>query len=315
MTNPTPAAALLVTALLAGSVVGGWHDSATAGQAPAPTLAAVPPVPPPPSESRGRAYLFRGFAGMVFSRGTDKLTDRIKQAGFTATVNEAVMCPNIIKDAIHDYRLDPAPIFLIGHSVGGACAIALAEALNDEQIPVSLLVTTEPARISHDVPPNVARFINLFQSDSVLGGVDIKPGDGFHGHYATFDLVKHKEILHVNMEKADFLHDQVMGKILQAAPTVNADGQARPLRFVVPEEAAIDLWDSGVPVTARAGDTLQTLATFYRVPLWSLTQVNQVPDDVPLIGGEQVIIPRHLDRPVAPNIPPAPAKTSRRRSK
>ena len=150
MTKPTPIAALLIAAFLSGTVVCAVLDRATAGQVAA-TASLGPSVTAPP-EPRGRAYLFRGFAGMVFSRGTDKLADQIKQFGFMATVNEAMMCPNIIKEAIDDYRRDPALIILIGHSVGGACVLSFAEMLRDEHIPVSLLVTTEPARISHDVP-------------------------------------------------------------------------------------------------------------------------------------------------------------------
>jgi hypothetical protein len=30
------------------------------------------------------------------------------------------------------------------------------------------------------------------------------------------------------------------------------------------------------------------------VPLWSLTQINQMPDSAPLTAGQRVIIPRHL---------------------
>ena len=45
-----------------------------------------------------------------------------------------------------------------------------------------------------------------------------------------------------------------------------------PLRLEVPPDASIELWDSGLPVVAHAGDTLQMLAAAYRVPLWALTQ-------------------------------------------
>jgi hypothetical protein len=311
MTNPTHVVALLIAAFLSGSVYCATFDRATAGQASA---AVSPVVATAPQEPRGRAYLFRGFAGMVFSRGTDKLADRIKQAGFTATVNEAVMCQNIVKEAIRDYRSHPAPIILIGHSVGGACALSFAEMLQDEQIPVSLIVTTEPARISHDVPLNVGRYINIYQSDSVLGGIDVAPAQGFQGHYATFDIVEHKEISHVNMEKADFLHDQVMTKILQlAAIPAKAEGEALPIHYVVPADAAIELWDSGTPVLARSGDSLQTLATLYRVPLWSLKQINQVPEDALLVPGQRVIVPRHLDQPAVADNRAAPGKVPSKR--
>ena len=310
MTNPTPIAAVLIAVCLSGSVVCAVIDRATAG----PVAAAASPAPTANAaiEARGRAYLFRGFAGMVFSRGTDKLADKIKQFGFTATVNEAMMCPNIIKEAIQDYRRDPAPIYLIGHSVGGACALSFAESLRDEQIPVRLLVTTEPARISHDVPPNVERYINIYQSDSVLGGIDVAPAPGFQGHYATFDLAEHKEISHVNMEKSEVLHDQVLTKMLQPATLAKAETDVMPLHYVVPAGAAIELWDSGMPVLARPGDTLQTLAAFYRVPLWSLSQINQVPDDALLVPGQRVIVPRHLGSP-APTPPTAAAKAPSRR--
>jgi LysM domain len=312
MMNRTRIAVLLIAAFQSGLIVCATVDSAAAaGQAvaaaPAPASNAAP-------EPRGRAYLFRGFAGMVFSRGTDKLADKMKGFGFTATVNEAVMCPNIIKEAIRDYRREPAPIYLIGHSVGGACVLSFAEALRDEQIPVRLVVTTEPARISHDVPLNVERYINIFQSDSVLGGIDVAPTPGFQGHYATFDLVEHKEISHVNMEKSEFLHDQVLTKMLLPVTTpAKPEGEAVPLRFVVPAGAAIELWDSGVPAVARSGDTLQTLAALYRVPLWSLAQTNQVPDDALLVAGERVIIPRHLEQPIAPSTAAVSGKTPSRR--
>jgi hypothetical protein len=294
MTKATQVVAYLLAAFLSGCVFCATFGPAMAGQA-----AVSPAAADAPNKPRGRAYLFRGFAGMVFSRGTDKLAERIVQAGFTATVNEALMCSTIATEAIRDYRRDPAPIILIGHSVGGACALSFAEAFQDEHIPVSLVVTTEPARISHDVPPNVERYINICQSDSLLGGHDVVPAQGFQGHYASVDLAKHREITHVNMEKAGSIQDQVLSKVLELAAPVESDPV--PIHYVVPVDAAIELWDSGLPVIARPGDTLQTLAALYRVPLWSLTQINAMPDDTPLAPGRRVIVPRHIVVPAAPN--------------
>ncbi|MGO9005467.1 MAG: hypothetical protein ACLQB4_06855 [Beijerinckiaceae bacterium] len=39
---------------------------------------------------------------------------------------------------------------------------------------------------------------------------------------------------------------------------------------------------------------MQVLAAFYQVPLWSLTQINHMPDSAPLERGQRVIVPRHL---------------------
>jgi LysM repeat protein len=49
-----------------------------------------------------------------------------------------------------------------------------------------------------------------------------------------------------------------------------------------------------MPVFARPGDSLQTIAATYHVPLWSLTQINKGAERTPLVPGERVVVPRHL---------------------
>jgi hypothetical protein len=39
---------------------------------------------------------------------------------------------------------------------------------------------------------------------------------------------------------------------------------------------------------------LETLAINYRVPLWALTQINQIPESAALVANQRVIVPRHL---------------------
>jgi pimeloyl-ACP methyl ester carboxylesterase len=196
------------------------------------------------------------------------------------------------------YREDPAPIVLIGHSMGGFCALIFAEILQAENIPVSLIVAVDPAHVTPSVPLNVERFINIFLSKNVLGGGDVKPQQGYRGHYASFDLTEHDEVSHINIDKMGALQQQLVAKIVQIAAISPKDVvDAVPLRYVVPPGAAIELWDSGMPVFARQGDTLQTIAALYQVPLWSLTQINKGASDTPLILGERIVVPRHLGAP------------------
>jgi hypothetical protein len=291
--KPTQVATLLIAAALAGVAFPIPFDAAVAGA----IAAAEPPVAAPGNPAPGvRVYLFRGFVGMVFSRGTDKLAGEIEQAGFKATVNEAMMCPVVTKEAIRDYRANPALIVVIGHSVGGACALEFASSLNAENIPVSLAVTTDPARITPDVPANVERYINVFQSGTLLGGHDVGMAPGFQGHFASFDIAEHKAINHVNMDKEEAIQRQVLSKIQQLAATpAKTDGEVVPLRYAVPADADIELWDSGTPIFARPGDTLQSLATLYHVPPWSLAQINTGSSaDAALSSGQRIIVPRHL---------------------
>jgi hypothetical protein len=245
--------------------------------------------------ARGRAYLFRGIAGLIFSTGMDELAQRINRIGVAASVDTYLVWRGVANQAILDYRRDPKPIILIGHSMGGDSAVAFAEYLNAADIPVGLLVTYDPSRFAGNVPGNVARYINIYQSRSVMGGGNVVAGRDFHGHYASINLSDHGEIVHINIEKMDRIHEQLVAKVraLAATPASTA-GEAVPLRIDFPPTASIELWDSGLPVAARAGDTLQTLAAAYHVPSWSLAQINQKLENAPLTEGERIIVPRYL---------------------
>jgi pimeloyl-ACP methyl ester carboxylesterase len=303
MINPTQVATFVLGAMLSACICLTSFDPALAGptatSSDATAATAAPVVAPETKESatppRGRVYLFRGALGPIFSRGMDRLTERLEQAGITADVYEFTICRLIAARAIRDYRDNPAPITLIGHSMGGLCALTFADILKDENIPVSLVVTVDPAHASPNVPLNVERYINIFLSDSVLGGGDVVANQGYQGHYASFDLSQHEEVSHINIDKMDSIHEQLVTAILQLATTpAKAEGEAIPLRYVVPPNAPLELWDSGTWLVARSGDTLQTLAALHHVPLWALTQANRMSDNAPLIVGQRVVVPRHL---------------------
>ena len=245
--------------------------------------------------SFARAYLVRGILGLVFSRGMNRLAERLGEAGVHADVYDFPVCDEIADTAIREYGEAPAPIALIGHSMGGRCVLLMARRLQEAKIPVGLLVTVDPVHGSPSVPANVDRYINIFLSDSFLGGGDVMSEQGFQGHFASFDLASHWDVSHITIDKLDALHDQLIAKCVQLATTpAKAEGEAIPLRYVVPPDAPVELWDSGIAVAARAGDTLQTLAAMHRVPVWSITQVNPGLDGRPLIAGERVIVPRRL---------------------
>ena len=293
--DPARIAAALLGGLLAASLADGSYKAA-AGPVTASTETLLsPPSTPSDADARhGRAYLFRGALGPIFSRGIDRIGERLEEAGITVDVNEFTICRLIAAQAIREYREHPEPIILIGHSMGGFCAVKFAEILEAEGIRANLVVAIDPAHVTPDVPLNVDRFINIFLSKDILGGGDVKPKPGFRGHFASFDLSQHGEVSHVNIEKMDTVQQQLVAKILQIS-TARADGDTVPIRYIVPEQAPVDLWDSGTSVFARPGDSLQSIATAYHVPLWSVTQMNKGAERTPLVPGERVIVPRHLE--------------------
>jgi predicted alpha/beta-hydrolase family hydrolase len=289
--------AVVLGAVLAACLPFGATGPAKAGAiaATGEAVAALPDNIQPAPQPRGRAYLFRGALGPIFSRGMDRLSKELQQAGIDADVYEFTICRFIAARAISDYHESPAPIILIGHSMGGYCSIIFSQMLEAEKIPVSLVVTIDPAHVTPNVPLNVERFINIFLSKDVLGGGDVKPQSGYRGHYASFDLSEHDEVSHITIDKMDDVHQQLIAKIVQLATTPSKDeGEPVPLRYVVPPNTAIELWDSGTAVFVRQDDTLQNIAQLFHVPLWSLLQVNRGADKTRLVQGERIVVPRHL---------------------
>ncbi|MBR1170922.1 LysM peptidoglycan-binding domain-containing protein [Bradyrhizobium liaoningense] len=282
------------------------------------TIAAVPAAPPPPPFEPlppPKVYLFRGAMGPIFSTGMDRLSEKLTQAGFSADVYEFTLCRLIGNRAIASYREKAAPIVLIGHSMGGLCSIVISEMAAKENIPISLVIAIDPAHATGDVPLNVERFINIFLSDSVLGGGDVVTVPGFRGHYASYDLKENARVSHINIEKSDDIHRQIVGMVTQLPripPQTQAD--AVPLRYLVPADTLVELWDSGVRVPVRRGDTMESIAAANRVPLWTLAQSNSLPENAQLTPGQTIIIPRHLTplEPAASMATPPAAPAGRR---
>jgi LysM domain len=267
---------------------------ATTGEAQQPNAAEKTAV----EHVRGRAYLFYGLIAAI-DWGMDELAQRINRSGVAASTNSQMSWRSVADQAISDYRRDPKPIAVVGHSIGGDSAVQFAEALGAAHVPVSLLVTYDPTRAADRVPANVERYINLFQSSNILGGGDLAPGHGFHGHYASYNLKDRSEIIHVNLDKFSRIQELLAAKI--RSMSLRGEGEAVPLHIVFASTGQIELWDSGMPVSAHAGDTLQTLAGAYHVPLWALAQINQKSENAALSEGERIVVPRYLGQRVAPN--------------
>jgi len=311
MLDPRRVVALAVVALLAlgtgtAAASPAKKPSAVARVAPPPPdPAPVEPLPPP------KIYLFRGAMGPIFSTGMDRLEEKLTKAGFSANVYEFTICRWIGDRAIASYKESPAPIVLIGHSMGGLCSVVISEMAAKENIPISLVIAIDPAHATGDVPLNVERFINIFLSDSVLGGGDVVAVPGFRGHYASYDLKENSRVSHINIEKSDDIHRQIIDMVTQL-PRIPAQTQADavPLRYRVPGDTLVELWDSGVRLPVRRGDTMESIAAANRVPLWTLAQSNSLAENAQLTPGQTIIVPRHLTppEPAAAMAAPAPPR-------
>ena len=245
---------------------------------------------------RGRAYLFYGLIPQI-DWGMDELAQRVNRSGIAANNYSHASWSSVADQAISDYRRDPKPIAVVGHSIGGDSAIQFAAALGAAHVPVSLLITYDPTRGAGSVPANVHRYINLYQSSNILGGGDITPGGGFHGHYASYNLKDRSEIIHVNLDKFSRIQELLAAKIRSMG--AGGEGEAVPLRIVFAATGPIELWDSGAAVSAHAGETLQGLAAAYHVPAWAVAQINRKSESAALTDGERIVVPRYLGQRIA----------------
>jgi hypothetical protein len=282
-----------ITAVLAGVLIA--MCLATPGKAQQPNA----------DHARGRAYLFYGLIAAI-DWGMDELAARINRSGVAASTNSHMSWRSVADQAISDYRRDPKPIAVVGHSIGGNSAVGFAQALGAAHVPVSLLITYDPNRGGDTIPANVHRYINLYQSSNILGGGDLPPGPGFHGHYASYNLKDRSEIIHVNLDKFSRIQELLAAKVRSMG--AGGEGEAVPLRIVFAASGPIELWDSGAAVSAHGGETLQALAANYHVPAWAVAQINRKSESAALSEGERIVIPRYLGQRIARSGSPDAAK-------
>lgn len=113
------------------------------------------------SKSRGgsRLYVLLGWGNN--SPGLSEFASRMIQRGIPTTVRNHSDWRELAQEAVEQYKSGRLrSIKIIGHSLGGSAAIAMAEELGQSGVPVQLVVTLDPTGGS-SVPSNVRRSVNF----------------------------------------------------------------------------------------------------------------------------------------------------------
>ena len=238
------------------------------------------------------------MGGRFASFEMDYLRDKIEASGIEAETYNHINWYVPAREAIARYKKNPQPIMAMGHSAGGDAALAFAWKLKEAGVPVSLIVAFDPTRKAADVPNNVDRFINIYQSLNFFGGGYIRTSADFRGHFSTIDLKNYWEVLHVNMVKIRGLQDKIVAKVVQiidAAGPARRPDRADPLHHAARRDR-LSLWDSGVAIRTEPGDTVRTVAQRFAVPVWAVAQLNDVSAECDALKpGQRLMIPRHLE--------------------
>ena len=166
-----------------------------------------------PPARHAHVYLLRGLMN-VFSLGMDELAAKITQRGIYATVHNHLAWTMLASEAAANYRGGrEGPIIIIGHSFGADAAVAMADALAQERVPVKLVVTFDPVS-SMVVDGDIAKLVNLYISDG--WGVPVARGARFRGTLVNVDLRHRSDVGHIFIDKSAALHQQVLGYVMQA---------------------------------------------------------------------------------------------------
>ena len=158
----------------------------------------------------GHVYLLRGF-GNVFSTGMDTLGYELAARGYDATVHSHVEADTLAVQAANLQKSGKGPIVIIGHSLGGPAAIAMATRMKQLGAKVALIVTFGP-NVSDPVPSNVARVINFYQTQSIVNNT-LRKGPGFSGSMSNINLDSSAGITHFNIDKITTLHAQTISAV------------------------------------------------------------------------------------------------------
>src|SRR5262249_30859467 len=109
---------------------------------------------------RGRAYLFYGLIPQI-DWGMDELAQRINRSGIVAGNYSHATWRSVADQAISDYRRDPKPVAVVGHSIGGNSPVEFAQALRAAHLPAAPPFPYPPYPPSPPPPAHVNHYIHL----------------------------------------------------------------------------------------------------------------------------------------------------------
>lgn len=171
-------------------------------------------------------YIMRGWLD-VFSTGMDDLAMKMKSRGINAIAMSHSDHLHVAAEIIarHKRGIRERPV-LIGHSLGANATTSMAAELGKAGIHVPLIIMFDPT-VEQQVPANVGRAVNFFQSNNGWG-VKVGRVPNFKGRLENIDLYK-EELGHTGIDKSPRLHAQSIS-FVQSLGGVRDPVMAEPAR-------------------------------------------------------------------------------------
>lgn len=177
----------------------------------------------------GNVYLLRGFIG-IWSTGIDSLGRKIDDAGIRTSVFQEDQWQSLAEAIVSRYRnvAETEPIVLIGHSYGADDTLRVAKRLEQENLPVDLIITLDPVTPPR-VPKNVRLCYNLYQSNTLdalpfFRGIKLETEHPQAANLVNVNIRSDRRDLleagtdHFNIEKNAKVHDEILAKLKEFCP-------------------------------------------------------------------------------------------------
>ena len=173
-----------------------------------------PPPSRPTQESTGSVFLLRGLIN-VFSLGMDDLGRKIEAKGIPVRVTNHSHWKRFAALLASKYRTDKSvlPVVIVGHSLGADAALQMGNYLAKEGVPVRLVIAFDGVH-GGTVVNGVEEIINYYKANG--WGKIIKAQSGYKGDLKNIDLSESTEIDHLNIDRDQNLHKQVVEEVVEA---------------------------------------------------------------------------------------------------
>lgn len=200
--------------------------SGMALQPPAPSPPVSPPIHPAPTRPVAFAgFCIRGLLSIFVSRAMENLTAEIN-AKYPGTMQVSdhgywfSYFSNVgwLTQQCRSIHNNNKKVVLIGHSFGATAAIMVAQALNNQDVPVELLCPIDPASQYPDalvIPPNVQHCVGFFQkTPGQLGeGVDVEGRGWTDAEWKARVVQFQRQESHLAIANDPFTHDTILNAI------------------------------------------------------------------------------------------------------
>jgi pimeloyl-ACP methyl ester carboxylesterase len=187
----------------------------------------------------GNVYIVRGLIG-IWSLGMDDLAEELRAQGVRAIVYQDTQTGALARQIATTYRgvSGAEPLILVGHSLGADDVVYIAKHLNEEHVPVDLLITLDPVSPS-DITPNVRWAVNFYKSSGIgipiFRGVPLTAVDPAATRLDNLDLRNDHHDLdpegklgHFNIDDSEVIRAEAIRRILTVATLRQGRPSTRP---------------------------------------------------------------------------------------